>query len=214
MASPGLVLAPEQDALAGIGSNCTNHVLPDAGEGRRSDATADDVDARHVGGQAPNDGCRQNREARHTGEHVQACRTCLLIQGADACDKIGTIGQVEIIDAVGDAGFDDAILTVAIGLKGTTGIDENIRLKQGELRAEVAVAVECRRHERGHGFAARFAIGVGSSERAARDDQGQSLFVLEQLDDTAAEDAIPADDQNGQAAAHPMNRSASDGSGK
>jgi hypothetical protein len=64
-----------------------------------------------------------------------------------------------------------------------------------------------------HGVA-RFAVGACTVERAAGDVQDQARLVLQQFDDTASERAIAADDQNAEAAVHPMNRSACVASGR
>ena len=136
------------------------------------------------------------------------------IEGLDAFHEVRSIGQIEVVNAVGDTGFDDPIPTLPIILKRPAGVDEDMRPERGKLRSEVAFPVEERGHEPGLGPVARLAIGARPFERAAGDGQDQARLVLQQFDDAAPERAIAADDQNAELVAHSMNRSAWVGSGR
>jgi len=108
----------------------------------------------------------------------------------DAFHEVRSIGQIEIVNAVGDTGFDDPIPTLPISLKRPTGIDENMRPERDEVRGEVAVPVEYRGDELALALPRVFAIGACPFERAAGDVQDQARLVLQQFDDTASERAI------------------------
>ena len=77
------------------------------------------------------------------------------IEGLDAFHEVRSIGQIEIVNALRDTGFDDPIPTLAIILKRPAGVDEDMRLERGKLRGEVAFPVEDRGHEPGLGPVAR-----------------------------------------------------------
>jgi hypothetical protein len=200
--------APERARLAGIAGDCADHVCADACVGRWCDAAPDRRHPRHIGRQATHRRRRQDGKARHSGKHKYPGAAGSRIEGMDA------FGQIEIVNAMSNTGFDDPIPTLPISLKRPTGIDENVGPERDKVRGEVAVPVEDRGDELGLGFVARFAVGACMFEGAAGDVQDQARLVLQQFDDTASERAIAADDQNAEAAVHPMNRSACVASGR
>jgi hypothetical protein len=84
----------------------------------------------------------------------------------DAFHEVRSIGQIEIVNAVGDTGFDDPMPTLPVSLKRPAGIDENMGPERDKVRREVAVPVEGRGDEPGLGCVARFAVGACTVEPA------------------------------------------------
>jgi len=75
----------------------------------------------------------------------------------------------------------------------------------------IAIAVECRRHEPCFHDAARRCECLRFLQRASGHDEGQARFVLDQLDQPAAERTVTAHDQDCDFLIHLRNRSASSG---
>jgi len=76
-------------------------------------------------------------------------------------DELGPIGEVEVADAFGNAGFDQAVRPVTVGLEGSACVDEDVGLKGTQLRREIAAPIECSRHEFRAGRRATRAAGGG-----------------------------------------------------
>jgi hypothetical protein len=60
----------------------------------------------------------------------------------DAHDEIGAVGKVEIVDAELDAGPDQSIVVVAIGLERAGRIDDDVGQERADLSLEITVALE------------------------------------------------------------------------
>ncbi len=131
---------------------------------------------------------RQDRDAPSAGGFVERC---------DAIHEFGAIGQVEIVDATGDARGDQPVRILAVGLEWTGRIDDDVGSGGGDLGLEVAVSVEGQRNRMG---ATRQgpAKGVGLVLRAARNLEGQPGFVGQQAGQAAAKGPIAADDHDGE----------------
>src|SRR4030088_2141335 len=112
------------------------------------------------------DGRRQDGKARHAGKHKYSGAAGRRIEGMDAFHEVRSIGQIEIVNAVGDTGFDDPIPPPPLSLKRPSGIDKNMGPERDEVRGEAAAPVEDRGYEPGLGCVARFAVGACTVEPA------------------------------------------------
>jgi len=135
-------------------------------------------------------------------EYVPIGGTGCLVKDVDTGDEIRSIGQIEIIHPVVDARFDDAVPVIAIGLKRSTRIHQDVGLKRCELRNDIAIAIERYRNEMRFCFASRVAKPAGFFERPPGNCQDQAGFIFQQLNDAAAECAISADDEDVEAVGH------------
>lgn len=128
--------------------------------------------------------------------------------------KIRSVGEIGVVDLLRDAGFDDAILPFTKGLERSACIDEKIDFMRGELRSNVAIAIEIRGQKLCADGAAALAKGLGPGARAAGHDEDEARFIFEKPDEAAAERAIAAENENDFAVGHAMKRSAIAGSGR
>ena len=120
-----LAAAPQFHRRAGIADDRAHHVEPDARKGRRRDAALDRANVhrlRHLAehragerGEAADP--RQNEDARRFRRGIEA---------VDAEDKIGAVGEIEIVGLRRDARLDHSIAVGAIVLKRSRGIDDEI----------------------------------------------------------------------------------------
>ena len=111
-----------------------------------------------------------------------------LIEPIDVGDEIAPVGQIEIVNAVADAGFRDLI---ALLLKWPGSVHEDIGLDPAQGQIEIYGDVEC-----GPFGVQFFSEAAGFLGRAPRDDQGDRGFVCKSLRDEPAEIAVTADKEN------------------
>ena len=95
----------------------------------------------------PHHGRGQHRKARHSGQTEHTGRARLRVERADAGDELRAVGEIEIVHARRDARLDEAVTRGAVTLKRPARVDDDGRRERGELRRDVAVAVERRRLE-------------------------------------------------------------------
>lgn len=63
------------------------------------------------------------------------------VESANACDKFRAIGEIEIVNALREAGFDYAIARIPVRLKWSACINHDVRPRSFQLRIHIAVAV-------------------------------------------------------------------------
>ena len=182
-------------ALPRVTRDRANDVLADGPERQRRNARADRVDTVQVGREVPYHGRRQHREARSSRQAEHAGGARLRVQDADTRDEVRGVREIEIMNARGDARLDEAVTAVAVALKRPARVDHDGRGERGKLRRGVRVAIERRRLEAGLRPAASNEI-LGTAQRTTRNDQRQAGLVLEQRDDSAAENTVAADDED------------------
>src|SRR3984893_18854867 len=120
MAEGGPAAASECTRLARIASDGADHVCAYAGIGRWCDAAPDRGHPCHTGREATHRCRRQDGKARHARKHKYPGASSRRIESGDACHEVRSIGQIKVVNALGDTGFDDPILTLPIGLKKAT----------------------------------------------------------------------------------------------
>ncbi len=211
VAARKLASAFHGDGSSGVTRDRTDHVFTDTRERRRCDAAFNRIDPAHSGRQRANGGRREHRKSRGAREHENARRARGLVERADAGNEIRAVREIEIVNPLRDAGFNDSVAPLAIGLKRSARIDEDIGPQIRQLLFDIALAIECRRHEtRFHRATNRRECSRFIQGPPANDD-GQARLVLDKLDQPAAERAVTADDQDCDHLIHLRNRSASSG---
>ncbi len=180
IADAGRAAASQLYWLPGIARDGANDIVADASKRRGRNAAANCIDAAHILCELAYDCGRQDRKTRNAGEDEHAFRARLPIERGDARDKVRTIRQIEIADALFDTRFDDAIAMLAIGLKRAAGVDHDVGAKRGYARAHVAVPIETRALERRANRSTRLYERPGLFDIAAGHDQRQARIVFKQ----------------------------------
>ena len=187
-------VAADRDRLAGIARDRPDHVQSDIGVGRRRDAAFHRIDARHAGREPADHRRGQHRKAADAREHKDAAPARRIVEPCNAFDEIGAIGEVEIVDAERERRFHHPIGIVAVSLERTGDIHDRIGRNRFELALDIAIAVECRRHQRRRRLQARTKARLRA--RAPGDDQRQPRVVGQQLRQPAAEGAVAAENED------------------
>jgi hypothetical protein len=129
------------------------------------------------------------------------------VETFDAKHEIAGVGEIEVVAATRQAGLDQAERRLAIGLERAAAVDDKVGGQGGQLLDGVAVAVENGRLERRPArLGPAGAEGPGLVGRTAGDQQAQARLMCQQTGQPGAEDAVAADDEDGQA--QPSTRSA------
>ncbi len=209
---PGGAVGAQRNRLARVAGDRADHVQTDTGEGGWGDTAFDVLDRGHAVGQAADNGGGQNRETRSAGQHENTGGFRRGIEPVDPGDEIGAVGEVDIMHSEGDAGFHHRMGRGAVSLERTAGIDQNVGPMDRELRGNVAPPVELGGDQPRLGAASGLAVIMRFRDGSAGDDEGQAGVGFQQFDDTAAECAVGADDEDGESGGHRMERSAWDGS--
>src|SRR6185369_16465898 len=80
-------------------------------------------------------------------ENVDTCRLRGGLERSNARYEIRTIGEVQVMDSLRDARFNDAVTAFSIRLKRPAGIHQQVRRQRSKLLRGIAISIECRRDQ-------------------------------------------------------------------
>ncbi|MNM69216.1 hypothetical protein D3C81_808040 [compost metagenome] len=125
-AVPIATVAAQLHRCTGIADDRTHHIQTNAGIRRWRDAPfhADDI---HVRGHLAQHRGGQYREAADARQHVDASRPGLRVVLRNTEHEVRRVGEVQIINAGGNTGFDRAVAVFAVVLERTGGIHHQVR---------------------------------------------------------------------------------------
>lgn len=165
---PPAFAAPDPHRLADITQDRRRH----RSAGRCAVGTTDRHryrgDRIHIPRKLGDDRARHGRHAGGTGQRQDAGHTRLLIQYRDIADKIAGIGQIDVMDTIGNTGLGNTIIAA---LKGAGRIDHQHRPMGFKDRPQVTIAI---RHDRPR-VRQHFCKTLGGRFVSSRHQQGPAI---------------------------------------